>query len=519
MPPRCRVALIADAHFHDPTGDFGAGVADGARVLAYRPWSEARAAGRSVNDSAHALRAALDRIAAQGIRQVVLAGDYSDDGQAENLTRLAALLHEAEARLGLRIHAIPGNHDGYGVAGKHVAQRIATAPGLSQMVTSDPDLVGARLTGAMHCPGWPAALDPLAAFGQRRRAGDLHWESPFGASDHWGDRRYLARSADGSVAHWLVDASCLVEPEPGLWLLLLDATVFEPRDGITDPRRKRAFHDPALAGWAAVLRVKPFLIDWIADVMARGRAAGKLVVPVSHYPALAHLPDLQRLLPGSALVRRSPGPEVAARLAAAGMRLHFGGHLHMQGRRAEAGVTDIMLPSSCAFPAAVTVIEGDIEALSMRHIVLGDLPHDPPLAAFLRAEGAPDSASLGQSLHTRARERLLTRRLARELPADIWAAVQAHRLADLPALMGADACALPDQPLTDLVITTVLLAEGGALARADLTPAQVAGLRALSSLRATRDDPLALWLAGLLHLLDQALDAELDPEAGAAPIP
>lgn len=518
-----RVAIIADAHFHDPTGDFGGvGWPDGDRVLAYRPWSEMRAAGRSVNDSAMALRAALDRIAAQGIRQVVLAGDYSDDGQAENLTRLAALLHDAEARLGLRIHALPGNHDGYGVAGKHVAQRIASGPGRQRLVTSDPDLPGAVLTPAMHCPGWSAALAPMAAFGQRRRAGDLHWESPFGASDRLPDRQYLARSADGQVAHWLPDASCLVEPEPGLWLLMIDATVFEPRDGILDPMRKRAFLDPSDAGWSAVLRVKPFLLDWIADVMARGRAAGKLVLPVSHYPVLPPLPGLQTLLPGAALTRRSPVPAVADRLAAAGLRLHVGGHLHLQGLTVQtapqAVLTDILLPSTCAFPPAAMLIEGDATALRLRALSLGDLVPDPAVAAMLRVEGAPDHADFGSALCARYHERLLTRRLPREMPPAIWMAVQGHRLRDLPALLGGAGPAnqpdlpLPDLPLSDLVVVTVMLAEGGALALPHVPPDDRGVWRAVARLTGTNDDPLARWLSDLLRLLDQVLRAaETDP--------
>ena len=35
----------------------------------------------------------------------------------------------------------------------------------------------------------------------------------------------------GKTVISLVDASYLVEPEAGLWLLMIDANVFEPRDG------------------------------------------------------------------------------------------------------------------------------------------------------------------------------------------------------------------------------------------------------------------------------------------------
>lgn len=519
---RHRLALIADAHLHDPAGDFGgAGFRIGERRLSLRPWEAVQGSGRAVNESAMALRAALDRIAATGTRLVVLAGDYSDDGQAENLRRLSALLHEAEARLDLRFLALPGNHDGYGVAGKHLAIRQAIGPGQSELVTSDPDLAaahapGAVLSAALRCPGFPEALEPMAAFGLRRQPWHLHWESPFGLSDRFEDRRFLARSADGGTAHWLTDASYLVEPEPGLWVLMLDATVFEPRPGIADPRRKRAFHDPANAGWDAVLRVKPFLLDWVRDVMRRARRQGKLVLPVSHYPILPPWPALLSLMPQDTLARRSPSPAVAEGLAAAGVRLHFGGHLHIHATRqldTPAGqITDVSLPSPCAFPPAVTLLEGDCAGLTMTTLPLADLPPDPDASALYAAEGAgPVETPFGAFLAARHRHRMLTRRLPRGLPPGIWPALAGRHLADLPVLIGATGQAmasvadLPDMPLADFLAEVSLLVEGGALALPHLGPDRLALFQRLGHMQGRAEDPVGHWLRGALQLLDHAL--------------
>lgn len=520
--PRHRLALIADAHLHDPAGDFGgAGFSIGGRSFSLRPWEAVRASGRAVNESAMALRAALDRIAATGTRLVVLAGDYSDDGQAENLRRLSALLHEAEARLGLRFLALPGNHDGYGVAGKHLAIRQATGPGQSELVTSDPDLAaahapGAVLSPAMRCPGFPEALEQMAAFGLRRQPWHLHWESPFGLSDSFADRRFLARSADGGTAHWLTDASYLVEPEPGIWLLMLDATVFEPRPGIADPRRKRAFHDPANAGWDAVLRVKPFLLDWIGDVVRRARQQGKLLLPVSHYPILPPLPGFSEVMPDDALARRSPSPAIAERLAAAGLRLHFGGHLHLHATsRADTAagqITDVSLPSPCAFPPAITLLEGNVEGVTMTALSLADLPPDPLAWALYAAEGAglPDQP-FGAFLAACHQNRLLTRRLPRGLPPGIWPALAQRRLPDLPRMIAATgpdaprAADLPDLSLPEVLAQVFLLVEGGALALPRLVPERLALLHRLARWQGTAEDPTAQWLRSVLQLLATAL--------------
>ncbi|MDP1575671.1 MAG: metallophosphoesterase, partial [Cypionkella sp.] len=311
------VAVLADVHFHDPAGDFGgAGIlADGVR-LALRSWADTRIAARAFNETAGVLRAALEKIAAAGVRHVVLAGDYSDDGQAANIWRLVNVLEGFEQRHGLQFYAIPGNHDLYGPHGKHVTTRFVSAPGQTMMVTSDAEQaeVGAIVTPAMRCGGQPAALLPMARFGLFRQPEYLHWESPFGLDDRPEARIYEAVSADGSATQRLMDASYLVEPEPGLWLLMIDANVFEPRAGRPDATRKKAFIGPSDAGWNAVLRVKPFLLDWIADVTARAQALGKTLVAVSHYPVLDPFQDVagsERALFGeTAIVRRTPGPQV-----------------------------------------------------------------------------------------------------------------------------------------------------------------------------------------------------------------
>ncbi len=515
-----RLALIADAHFHDPCGDFGgAGMVVDGRRLAFRPWSEMRAAGRAVNESAFALTAALDRAAAQGARQVVLAGDYSDEGQSENLSRLAVLLAKAEARHGFRIFCIPGNHDLYGIAGKHVAAPFVTRPGQARIVTSDPDLPGAILTGAMRRPGQAEGLAGLARFGLRRRPTDLHWESPFGTSDRWQDRAFTARASDGATAHRLIDASYLVEPEPGLWLLMIDANAYEPRPGITDPRRKRAFVDPSDAGWNAVLRVKPFLLHWIADVARRARDGGKLLLPVSHYPVLppfAGEGDLEaRLFGNTALARRQPLPEVGQALAQAGLRLHLGGHLHVRSiataTTPRGRITDVGLPSPVAFAPAFTMLEREADSLRLWPVPLGDLTLPAELRAFLAAEGAarPD-ALYGDSLALRFRERVATRRLPRALPPEVLAVLLRQTTADLPQIFGSDLAL----PLADLMAEVLMLREAGMLALPHVPPAHLAFYRRFAARPAVPapGNRLEGWLSDLRQVLALAL-GRIDGEA------
>ncbi len=504
MPGPFRLAIIADAHFHDPRGDFGGAgmVVDGERLV-LRSWRDTATGIRAVNESAAALIAALDRIVALGLRHVILAGDYSDDGQAETVRRLAALLHLYQDRHGLRFHAIPGNHDVHASHGKHTSARIVTGPGQTSLqtalLTSDA-AQGGLVTPAMRCLGQPAGLMPMAAFGLFRQADHLHWESPFGADDAPQARMYDAVAADRSVSHRLMDASYLVEPEPGLWLLLLDANVYEPRAGRTDPSRKKAFLDPSEAGWNALLRVKPHLLHWIADVTARAAAQGKVLLTVSHYPVLdpfLHANGSEAALtPASTLAVRTPGPAVAQALIAAGVRWHAGGHLHLHGVNTLDGLTDVALPSLVTFPPAFTVVAAGADGIAAATVSLADLPPDPMLTALYHAEGRSDPAMpYGAFLAAQFRARVHAVRLPRDWPRAVLDWMQGRHVGDLAGLLdpahSLPRHALPDYPLTDLAADIYLLRDGGTLAPDHISPARLHLCRSLAGLGDATADPVA----------------------------
>jgi 3',5'-cyclic AMP phosphodiesterase CpdA len=492
-----RVAIIADAHFHDPAGDFGGvGIELGGERLALRSWKDTESGPRAVNESAVALTAALDRIVAAGITHVVLAGDYTDDGQAENTRRLAARLRHYQDHFSLRFYAIPGNHDLFGPHGKHVSTRFVVAPGQTALVTSDADHhPDAVVTSAMRCEGLPAALMPMAAFGLFRQPDYLHWETPFGVADAPDTRLYDATAADGSVTHRLMDASYLVEPESGLWLLLIDANVFQPRPGRHDPSRKQAFLDPSDAGWTAILRDKPFLLRWIASVTARARAQGKTLVTVSHYPVLDPFQDSAgselALFDRTAFVRRTPAPEVGLALIGAGLQWHAGGHLHVNAttRMATAAgtLTDLALPSLVAFPGAFKIVHAEQKRVRIETVTLDDLPPDPRLTALYAAEGGGTPArSFGLFLCTQFCTRVRVRRLPAIWPPHLADLLPLMTALDLVNLMGGTAqtetekADLRAYPALDLVTDACLLREVGPLASGWIAPLRLRICRELS---------------------------------------
>lgn len=500
------VAIIADAHFHDPKSDFGGvGIGVNGNRLALRSWKDIRTGARAINETALALTTALDRIAIVGIRHVILAGDYTDDGQVENTRRLALLLERYHKAHGIRFYAIPGNHDTFGTLGKHVSTRFVTGPDASRLVTSDPKLVAveggdAVLTAAMRCEGQPAALRHMARFGLFRQPADLHWESPFGTSDDPEARLYDAVAADGSVAERLMDASYLVEPEAGLWLLMIDANVFEPRSGRTDPARKRAFLDPADAGWNAVLRVKPFLLRWINDVASRAAAADKTLVAISHYPVLDPFQDSagseSALFGATSIVRRTPELTVGKALIAAGLHWHAGGHMHVNATTTlqtdAGGLTDLSLPSLAAFPPAFKILHARQQSVAVETVVLQDLPADPDSHCGYQMQGrVGPPLDYDAFLLAQFRCHVIERILPRDWPPDLLHIMKDSNSAMLLTILTAtaeqfsakydlSASELSVYPMLEMIADAYLIRAAGPLAQGYIAPIKIRICRAFA---------------------------------------
>jgi 3',5'-cyclic AMP phosphodiesterase CpdA len=397
------IAIIADAHLHDTEADFGlAGVVAGGRRRVLRPWPLVSAAARGVNESLFAFRAALSVARARGVREVVLLGDVTDDGQRATAARIAALL---AAEDGLRFHILPGNHDGWGTHGKH-SDAAWMGPAGPVAVTSDPKVAarqpGAVLTDAVRIESAGAVLEALAGAGLTRRPGDRRWETAAGDAASPATTPMPMSAADGSVTHALPDTSRLIEPEPGLWLMLLDANLFRPRPGAADPSRKAAFLDPATAGWSALPEAKPWLLDWACGVARRAAAAGARLVALSHYPLADPFPDDAALIPAD----RRPDGRAAARLAAAGVSLHLAGHLHAAAvTPAPGGLTEVAVPSPCAWPPGFALLHPVGPAVEW--VSLAALPLPGWLRDFYAAGGAaPVPATLGALTRGQALARL-----------------------------------------------------------------------------------------------------------------
>lgn len=451
-------AIIADAHFHDIDSDYDCpGTIISGKRLNLRSWADTRRSSRVFNESKAALESALTDIGQRGIRHVILLGDYTDDGQIEATERLVKLLQHYQQQYAMAFYALPGNHDVHGPVGKHQSTRFATTPGKTVLVSSSADVAATEsetsvLTHKMYCEGTPAGLLPMAEFALFRQPQYLHWETPFGQCDSTESRRYDAISADGQVIHQLVDASYLVEPVEGLWLLMIDANIFEPRNGQWKITQKKAFLNSADAGWNSVLRVKPYLIDWINDVCSRAALAGKRLFTFSHYPTIDPFNDQgadeKKLFVHSEILKRTPEAIVASALSTAGVQLHFGGHLHINGSVQQningCKITDIAVPSLVAFPACYKIVQPTPDGCRINTMPLSTMPLDSELikhyceetsAMGTDKEPALCASSYGEFLYQRVYSRVLHHYLPKEWPENLAGEVIHTNVADLVYLL------------------------------------------------------------------------------------
>ncbi|MEK1889899.1 MAG: metallophosphoesterase [Phyllobacterium sp.] len=451
------IAIIADAHFHDLYGDYDfSGIDVAGRRMTARRLTDTVRSTRVFNESYHALRAALDDVVARGIRHVVLLGDYSDDGQAATIDALRKLLDRYTLDQGLNFIATPGNHDIFGPSGRHHAKRLLNADGTYTIVASDGGFVdddadGMVTTDKMYCSGYPAGLKALPSLGFFRRTSDILWETPFGASDDPTARLYTVRSDDGQNEYRLMDASYLVEPLPGLWLLMIDANVFEPRNGEFVDGDSGAFVDSTNAGWNAMLKHKAFVLGWMKDIAERARREGKKLLAFSHYPTLDMLDgtteDERALIGRTSSTERTPSSAVADALIEAGIQFHFSGHLHVndtaRAERQDGFLINIGVPSLVAFPPAFKVVTVGGGDLKVETVKIDGSPIDPLLIEQYRVEidvtgkkvgKVLEAADYGAFISEHVDQLVVHRYLRREWPKDLARIAMQLNLGDLAFL-------------------------------------------------------------------------------------
>lgn len=434
---------MPDIHFHDVYATFEdgsfPGVANPAngRNATIRTMHAQLTSTRLFNENHFAFLAALDDAVARGVKLVALPGDFSDDGQPVHMRGLVAILDDYSARHGIEFLAAPGNHDPVrpldrpggkrdylgvdpttGRAG--IAQAIYSRGGnedCSAPYAGDWAKVGASIcTEEVRTLGYAGITGMLARHGFMPQPHYRYYETPY-SSYAYGDYRYptalqqadwnrrrheICREGAGgpyrkdghTFCRMVADASYLVEPVEGVWLVALDANVYVP----TGPGDNDSTGS-GNQGYNTLLTHKPHVIEWLRDVVARGERMGKQVIAFSHFPMAEFYngasDDIERLLGANAMqMQRRPAESTTRALADTGLEVHVGGHMHfndMAVRDYGNGATlfNIQAPSLAAHvPAYKLMTLHGAGQLEIKTVRLDQVPRYDELFDLYRAEHA-----------------------------------------------------------------------------------------------------------------------------------
>lgn len=437
------VAFMPDIHFHDVYADFNDGSFKGLPNSCSKDHATIRTmqaqlhSTRLFNENYFALLAALDDAAARGIKLIALPGDFSDDGQQVHLRGLQKILKHYQQKYDMRFFAAPGNHDPVrplsrpagkpdylGTDGhrqrifsKGAAECTGYKGRLAVIKTENP--LPTICTEEVQELGYKGVLSILGEHGFSPQPEYIYWETPF--SDYGYEDYDLAKAkasaelnarqyeicSNGSGGEFkaenavscgeITDASYLVEPAEGLWLLAIDANVYIPKEQTgQESLSANDFHGSGNAGYNKLLTHKKHLMGWIKDIVKQADERGKTLLAFSHFP-MAEFYDGQSdtiselFGDGTFQLVRRPDDSVSKLLAETGLKVHVGGHMHMNDtgvtRSGEQFLVNIQAPSLAAYVPAYKVLRpGQSGSLAVETIVVKEVPRFNELFEHYREE-------------------------------------------------------------------------------------------------------------------------------------
>ncbi|HEU0126858.1 MAG TPA: metallophosphoesterase, partial [Flavobacterium sp.] len=352
-----QIAFIADAHLQDIYAKFEDSDYQGipnpvtGEYANIRTMNSQLHSTRIFNENYFAFLEALNDIVKRGIKQVVLPGDFSDDGQPVHVRGLRKILNGYSQKYGISFFVTTGNHD---VVKPFAQDAVKTdflgKDGKEQIISSSPNNFDKSkselepiITADIKNWGYKETIHEMRDFGFFPKKTDLYWETPFSTYTYENynfdiaqkesdleKRTYLIKNTN----LYLPDASYLIEPVKGVWLLAIDANAYVPNEKLSgEPNNPKDFSG-ANTGYNNVLIYKSHLINWVKKVSAEAKQKGKVLIAFSHYPMVEFnddaSPELKALFGANKMqLQRVPNEEVAQQFADAGIQIHFGGHMHI----------------------------------------------------------------------------------------------------------------------------------------------------------------------------------------------
>ncbi|MBS7229623.1 metallophosphoesterase [Flavobacterium psychroterrae] len=383
-----QVAFLSDVHLQDLFGTFSDNDYKGilntktGKYTLMRTMASQLHSTRIFNENYFAFIAALEDIAKRKIKYVALPGDYTDDGQPIHVKGLEKILNEYRKKYDIEFFITTGNHDPVGpFAQESGKEDFLGKDGKSQPIYSKEGLYKPNLTieqpviitADIAKMGYLGITDNLKNFGFYPNKKYKFWATPF--STYTSQNYSFEKAAEAAQLPNRVynvapgfevpDVSYVVEPVDGLWLMAIDGNVYIPKKNDGDPKDSKSYAE-ASTGYNNVLSNKKHLIKWVEEISAQAKLQGKTLIAFSHFPMIDFNDDasaeIKELLgPNKWQLNRVPVEEVAQVFADAGLKIHFGGHMHINdtGTRTTAKgntLVNIQTPSLAAYIPAYKLL-------------------------------------------------------------------------------------------------------------------------------------------------------------------
>ena len=378
-----KIAFIADAHFADVYPDLhfldtaDLPKTENGEAMLIRSMEAQLHSTRLFNENYFALTAALDDVINRGVKIIAMPGDFSDDGQPVHIKGLNSILKNYSKNHGISFFMINGNHDPTRPYGEEGGKRdFLGANGKAQPIMSkdnrySPDLEKENSTLVLEDLkewGYKGIIEELSDYGFFPNEKYLFWETPFSSYGYeqytfklaFEASKFTNRSYNFDMSETVVpDVSYLVEPVNGLWLLALDANVYLPNENTS------GFSGTGI-GYNQVLMHKKYLIEWTQKVIKEAERLGKTVIAFSHYPMIdfndGATNEMKKLFGNDAFqAYRIPDQLVGEIFADIGLKIHIGGHMHLNDTgvfTSKKGNTlvNVQTPSLAAYPPGYKIV-------------------------------------------------------------------------------------------------------------------------------------------------------------------
>lgn len=383
-----QVAFLSDVHLQDLYGTFSDNAYKGVlnpktgKYTLLRTMASQLHSTRIFNENYFAFIAALEDIAKRKIKFVALPGDYTDDGQPIHVKGIEKILAEYSKKYGIEFFITTGNHDPVGpFAQESGKEDFLGKEGKSQPIYSKEGIYKPNLsieqpvvvTADIAKMGYLGITDHLKNFGFYPNKKYKFWATPF--SKYTAENYSFKKASEAALlsnrvynvapGYEVPDVSYVVEPIDGLWLMAIDGNVYIPKKNAGDPKDSKSYAE-ASTGYNNVLSNKQHLIKWVEEISAQAKKQGKTLVAFSHFPMIDFNDDAsaeikQLLGPNKWQLNRVPVEEVAQVFGDAGLKIHFGGHMHINDtgvRKTEKGNTlvNVQTPSLAAYIPAYKLL-------------------------------------------------------------------------------------------------------------------------------------------------------------------